>query len=65
MTDNQKAERFALKIIRINGGRISYFGVSHRMWNALKRLEKRGVVKWTVENYPMWRITISGNKAGE
>ena len=62
MTDNEKAERFALKVIRNNGGRISYFGVSVRMWKALKRLEKRGIVKWKVEAYPMWKITILKGK---
>lgn len=62
MTDNEKAERFALKVIRNNGGRISYFGVSLRMWKALKRLEKRRVVRWEVAAYPMWKITILKGK---
>ena len=57
-TDAQKAEAFALKRIRENRGYMSYWSVSKRMYDALKRLEKRGVIKWFVVGYPNWWFEI-------
>jgi hypothetical protein len=52
------AEAFALKRIRENRGYMSYWSVSKRMYDALKRMEKRGVIKWFVVGYPNWRFEI-------
>lgn len=62
MTDNEKAEAFALKLIRENGGSIAYWSVSRRTWFALKRLEARGVIRWDVANYPVWKFEIIKRK---
>lgn len=62
MTDNQKAEVFALKLIREHEGRLAYWSISRRTHAALKRLEARGVIRWTNANYPVWRFEILKGK---
>ena len=62
MTDNQKAEAFALKLIDEHQGSLAYWSISNRTHAALKRLQKRGVIRWTVENYPVWKFEILKRK---
>ena len=57
MTDNQKAEAFALKRIR-ESRRISSISVSIRMWKALLRLKEKGTIRWIVKGYPIWEFQI-------
>lgn len=60
MTDNDKAERFALKMIRERKGTIACWAVSKRTHAALVRLERRGVIRWCVRGYPYWGFEIMG-----
>lgn len=37
----------------------AYWCISRRVYEALRRLEKRGVIKWEVKDYPYWKFTIT------
>jgi hypothetical protein len=46
----------------------AYWCISRRIHQALTRLEKRGVIGWSVARYPYWKFTIkkqTPHKAGE
>ena len=36
----------------------AYWSLSRRIYAALKRLEKRGCILWTIGAYPIWEFEI-------